>query len=78
MLERQKYELLRSELKNARLQAKLLQADLAKRLKKPQSYISKVESGERNIDVIEYIKYCVALELNPVTHLKSFVSKTQD
>jgi transcriptional regulator with XRE-family HTH domain len=55
MLERQKYELIRAELKNARLEAKILQVDKAKRLKKPQSYISKVESGERNLDIIEFI-----------------------
>jgi transcriptional regulator with XRE-family HTH domain len=75
MLERQKYELLRSELKNARLQAKLLQADLAKRLKKPQSYISKVESGERNLDVIEFTIYCEALELEPSKWLKKLTDK---
>ena len=75
MLERQKYELLRSELKKARLQAKLLQADLAKRLKKPQSFISKIESGERNLDVIEFIAYCEALNINPSNHLKKMAEK---
>jgi transcriptional regulator with XRE-family HTH domain len=75
MLERQKYELLRSELKNARLQAKLLQADLAKRLKKPQSYISKVESGERNLDIIEFTTYCEALSLDPSKWLKRLIDK---
>ena len=73
MLERQRYELLRSELKNARLQAKLLQADLAKKLKKPQSYISKVESGERNLDVIEFTAYCDAMGIEPVKWLKKLV-----
>jgi transcriptional regulator with XRE-family HTH domain len=75
MLERQKYELLRSELKIARLQAKLLQADLAKLLKKPQSYISKVESGERNLDVVEFISYCDALGLEPHKFLKKYSDK---
>jgi transcriptional regulator with XRE-family HTH domain len=75
MLERQRYELLRDELKNARVQAKLLQTDLAKRLKKPQSYISKVESGERNLDVIEFIVYCDAMGIEPVKWLKKLVEK---
>ena len=75
MLERQRYELLRDELKNARVQANLLQIDLAKRLKKPQSYISKVESGERNIDVIEFTAYCYALELDPSKWLKKLIDK---
>ena len=52
MLERQKYEFLRSELKKARLDADLLQTDLASILKKPQSYISKIESGERSLDIL--------------------------
>ena len=46
MLERQKYEFLISELKKAHLDADLLQTDLASILKKPQSYISKIESGQ--------------------------------
>lgn len=75
MLERQKYELLRSELKNARLEAKLLQADLAKALNKPQSYISKVESGERAIDLIELINYCAALHLEPLRFIKKLIGK---
>ncbi|MBU3639123.1 helix-turn-helix transcriptional regulator [Polynucleobacter sp. AP-RePozz3-80-G7] len=75
MLERQKYELLRSELKNARLQAKMHQVDLAKNLKKPQSYISKVESGERNLDIIEFVSYCEALGLDASKWLRRIVDK---
>jgi transcriptional regulator with XRE-family HTH domain len=65
MLERQKYEFLRSELKKARLESNILQKDLAKTLKKPQSYISKVESGERSMDIIEFVDYCKGLGLEP-------------
>lgn len=75
MLERQKYEYLRSELKKARLEAGLLQADLAKILKKPQSYISKVESGERGLDIIEYLNYCGGLGLEPVRWLKKLTER---
>jgi len=75
MLERQKYEFLRSELKKARLDADLLQADLASILKKPQSYISKVESGERSLDVIEFVDYCKGLGLEPSKWLKKIIDK---
>ena len=75
MLERQKYETLRSELKKARLEAKMLQIDVAKKLKKPQSYISKIESGERNMDLIEFINYCEALDISAQKWLKNLLDK---
>lgn len=75
MLERQKYEYLRTELRKARLEVGLLQSDLAKSLGKPQSYISKVESGERSLDVIEFLNYCHALNLDPIKWLKKVSEK---
>jgi transcriptional regulator with XRE-family HTH domain len=73
MFERQRYELLCEELKKARVQANLLQIDLAVRLNKPQSYISKVESGERNLDVVEYASYCNALGVDASKHFKKLM-----
>ena len=75
MLERQKYEPLRSELKKTRLAARLRQIDLAKLLKKPQSYVSKIESGERNLDVIEFLAYTAALSIDPTKWIKSLLIK---
>ena len=76
MLERQKYELLRAELKKTRLDASLRQIDLAKLLKRPQSYVSKIESGERNLDVIEFLAYTAALSIDPTKWIKKFIDKT--
>ncbi len=39
--------------KAARIDAGLTQAQVAQKLKKPQSFISKCESGERRIDFVE-------------------------
>ena len=75
MLERQKYEYLRSELKKARLEANILQKNLAKTLKKPQSYISKVESGERSLDIVEFVDYCEGLGLDPSKWLKKLIER---
>jgi transcriptional regulator with XRE-family HTH domain len=41
------------KLKKARLEIGLKQEEVAKKLKKPQSYLSKIERGERRIDVAE-------------------------
>jgi len=41
------------KLRQARHDADLKQIEVAKKLKRPQSYISRVESGEYRLDIIE-------------------------
>ena len=59
------YQILISWLKDAREAQGLTMRDLAKKLEVPHSFIGKVEQCERRIDVIEYIAYCRALNINP-------------
>lgn len=40
-------------LRNAREEAGLTQVQVAKKLKRPQSHISNVESGQQRVDVVE-------------------------
>ncbi len=47
------YKIIIQKLKKARQSAGLKQNEVAKKLGKPQSYISKIESGERRIDIVE-------------------------
>ena len=54
-------------LREARLKAGQTQADVAGRLLKPQSFVSKVESGERRLDLVEYIRWTKALGVDPTT-----------
>jgi len=42
---------------------KLTQADVAKILGKPQSYIAKIEKLDRKLDVLEFIEICEVLEI---------------
>ena len=46
-------------LKTARIEAGLAQQEVAVKLSKPQSYVSKIESGERRLDVAEIKKFAV-------------------
>ncbi|WP_086047936.1 helix-turn-helix domain-containing protein [Hugenholtzia roseola] len=41
----------------AREQAGLTQVEVAQKLGKPQSFVSKCEQGERTVDVIDLIKF---------------------
>lgn len=47
-------------LKQARLEAGLTQTELAARLDKPQSFVAKVETQERRLDLVEFAKWMVA------------------
>jgi transcriptional regulator with XRE-family HTH domain len=48
------YALLKSILREARQKAGLSQRELAARLDVPHSWVAKVESGERRIDLVEF------------------------
>lgn len=48
-------------LRRIRQDAGLRQADLARKLGQPQSFVSKCESGERRIDILELREICRAL-----------------
>ena len=56
---------LRELLKEARLANQFRQTDIATKLGRPQSYVAKVEGGERVLSFIETLDYCKALELDP-------------
>jgi transcriptional regulator with XRE-family HTH domain len=47
------YQQLCALLRQLRLDAGLTQVEVAKRLGEPQSFVSKYESGERRLDVVE-------------------------
>jgi transcriptional regulator with XRE-family HTH domain len=59
------YALLIDHLVQARRLRKLTQDDLAARLKRPQSYVSKVERLERRLDVGEWRAMAIAIGIDP-------------
>jgi transcriptional regulator with XRE-family HTH domain len=50
---RHRYKQFLGKLRQARLDAGLTQVEVASRIKRPQSFMSKIESGERRVDVVE-------------------------
>lgn len=53
--------------------AGVTQVELAARLGRPQSFVSKVERGERRVDVIEFCQVAEALGHNPSKLLEEFI-----
>jgi transcriptional regulator with XRE-family HTH domain len=61
-----RYKKLLSLLVKTREEAGVRQSDVARKLGVPQSYVSKVESGERRLDVVEFIRLAEASGSDPV------------
>lgn len=69
------YKKLRDLLVEARRSAGLTQADLASRLQRPQSFVSKYERGERRLDVVEFGEVANALGFDPLRFLRRLYSE---
>jgi transcriptional regulator with XRE-family HTH domain len=59
-------------LTEARKVAGLTQSELSSRLKRPQSFVSKYERGERRLDVVEFGDVARALGIDPIRFLRRF------
>lgn len=49
----------------ARKSAGLRQEDLARKLGKPQSFVSRIETGERRLDLVEFYAISKAMGVDP-------------
>ena len=65
------HDLLRQMLVQARSESGLTQVQLAERLSRPQSFVSKVERGERRLDVVEFFEVAEALGIDPFAFLRT-------
>ena len=57
----------------AREEAGLSQQELADRLGRHQTYVSKCERGERRMDVLEFLEVMKAIGSNPVRFIKQLI-----
>ena len=58
------YARLREILIQARQRAGWTQYDLAERLERPQSFVSKYERGERRLDLVEFLEVAEVLQVD--------------
>lgn len=66
-----RYRQLLKALREARRAAELTQLDVAAKLGTYASYVSKCESGERRLDVVELAEFCRLYGLDLVSFLRS-------
>lgn len=66
------YQLFRSMLIEARVTSGLTQVQIAERLFKPQSYISKYERGERRLDFPEFVELADILGIDVVDFVRAY------
>ena len=69
------YRQLLARMRAARETRGITQEELARRLGKPQSYVSKAEMGERRLDVVEYLHFMRAVDGEPHALLREIESE---
>ncbi len=68
----------RELLRDLREAAGLRQVDLATRLKRPQSFVSKYESGEKTLDFLEVREVCRALGVPLADFVRRYEERTDE
>jgi transcriptional regulator with XRE-family HTH domain len=69
------YKILLGVLIDARQRAGVTQTELARRINRPQPYMSMVERGERRIDVIQFYAIVKALGADPEEVFRDLIAK---
>lgn len=76
-VQQKEYKVVGAALAAARDRAGLTQQVLAKRLAKPQSFVSNYERGQRRIDVLELLRIAEVLKENPLKVFLDVISRTK-
>ncbi|MEI7188499.1 helix-turn-helix transcriptional regulator [Dickeya dianthicola] len=72
-----KYQSVIKVLREARIKQGITQEDLANALGRPQSFVAKIENGERRLDVVEFAHIAHLLSVDASTVLEKIVLKIQ-
>jgi len=68
------YALFISLLQKARATAGITQQEVANALGRPQSFVAKVEGGERRLDVPEFVEFARAMNCDPEELFKAYLA----
>ncbi len=60
-------------LREMREEAGLTQREMAEKCRKPQPWVHKSETGERRMDIHEFLLWCKACEVDPDQAFRRFV-----
>lgn len=71
---RRDYKIIASALSAARRRANRTQVELAARLRKPQSFVSDYERGQRRVDIAEFVVIAQTLGAEPIEILKEILA----
>lgn len=66
-----------SLLREERQKAGLSQTLLAEKLNKPQSFVAKIEMGERRVDLLEFLTIINAMGADPVRFIRKLRSQSE-
>lgn len=69
------YDTILALMRRMRTDAGLTQEELATRLRRPRTYVTKCEIGERRIDLLEWLEFCRACRCDPVLFLARLKSR---
>ncbi len=70
-----RHEFLVNCLISRRIEAGLTQMELAQRLGQYQSFVARLESGQRRVDVVEFLQLSEVLQFDPIEMLREVQSK---
>ncbi len=70
-------KILTNALRNSRKAQQLTIRQLAEKMNIHHSIIGKIETGERRLDVIEFIEYCKVLDIDPNNIINCVIDKSK-
>lgn len=72
-----RYQAFLRRLRDARIEAGLTQGEVAQKLNEPQSFVSRCESGERRVDIIELVDFALIYRKS-LDYFVDFLSKQDE